>query len=291
VRDHKPNQNTLFKPQDSPITPNDWAFIELIHTALRAFDQATVLTEGHEPVLSDWYISIHELMRYINDWKAEVRILGDNDLKTRLVASWNKLEKYYLFADQAPVYYAAILLNPCLKREKLVELWQANPRRIEQAVNQVRQIWQRHYRPKPQATTTTHIRLSDGDSDAFGAFLANSKRRCIAVTPAVEDAFEAYLLVDAHDYSDEADFDVISWWLQRQHIYPGLTKMAFDVFAIPVMNDDSERALSASNDMVTKKRNKLNSDTIEACQCLRSWYQLNKSVFDEDQAIEVDIPA
>ena len=67
--------------------------------------------------------------------------------------------------------------------------------------------------------------------------------------------------------------------------------MAFDVFAIPVMNDDSERAFSASNDMVTKKRNSLNSDTIEACQCLRSWYQVKDSVFDREEAIEVEITA
>ena len=56
------------------------------------------------------------------------------------------------------------------------------------------------------------------------------------------------------------------------NVHPGLAKMAFGVFAILVMNDDSERAFSASNDIVTKKRNSLNSDTVEAYQCLRSWY-------------------
>ena len=127
VRDHKPDPNASFKPRDELLTPNDWAFIDLLYTALRAFDEATLLTEGHEPLLSDWYISIHELIRHINDWQANVRVLSDSDLATRLTASWNKLEKYYLSTDKAPVYYAAILLNPCLKREKLAELWQANP--------------------------------------------------------------------------------------------------------------------------------------------------------------------
>ncbi|KYG42638.1 hypothetical protein M433DRAFT_40555, partial [Acidomyces richmondensis BFW] len=61
-----------------------------------------------------------------------------------------------------------------------------------------------------------------------------------------------------------------------QHHYPGLAKMAFDVLSIPLMSDNNERSFSSGRDMITYRRTRLRSDIIEACQCLRSWYQLKE---------------
>ena len=155
-------------------------------------------------------------------------------------------------------------------------------------------LWRQQYRPyRQQATTTTHIRLYDNDDDSFANRLATAKRRCIATTATeFEDAFDAYLSVDPEPFDDEnrtKSFDVISYWIQRQHQWPGVAKMAFDVFSIPLMSDNNERSFSSGRDMVTYRRSRLKDDIIEACQCLRSWYGSYEELFDSEAAIESDM--
>ena len=63
-------------------------------------------------------------MAEINDWQADaLEVQGDSYLATCFEASWLKMEKYYKLVDETPVYYAAILLNPTLKTQKLREMW------------------------------------------------------------------------------------------------------------------------------------------------------------------------
>jgi len=52
----------------------------------------------------------------IDNWRCEAQDeLYDEALTTALTTCWNKLKKYYKLADETPVYYAAIVLNPTLK--------------------------------------------------------------------------------------------------------------------------------------------------------------------------------
>ena len=51
-----------------------------------------------------------------------------------------------------------------------------------------------------------------------------------------------------------------------------LATMAWDTLAIPAMSAECERVFSSASRLITKYRNKINVDTIEANECLRSWY-------------------
>ena len=48
--------------------------------------------------------------------------------------------------------------------------------------------------------------------------------------------------------------------------------MAIDVFSIPVMSAEPERVFSLTGAMCSPQRNKLNAESIQVCQCLRSWH-------------------
>jgi hypothetical protein len=52
VREHQP-EYTLdpdkYRPQKERLTPNDWFFLERLHSALEAFYAATIVTQGYEP--------------------------------------------------------------------------------------------------------------------------------------------------------------------------------------------------------------------------------------------------
>lgn len=49
--------------------------------------------------------------------------------------------------------------------------------------------------------------------------------------------------------------------------------MAFDLFSIPGMSSECERAFSAAIRMLTDDRYNLKYDIIEADQCLKSWFK------------------
>jgi hypothetical protein len=57
-----------------------------------------------------------------------------------------KFEKYYQLTEQAPVYVAAILLHPALRKAYLSEQWKRNTTWVSNAVKAVRKIWTTEYK-------------------------------------------------------------------------------------------------------------------------------------------------
>ena len=213
VRERQADNNAPWCPQDDRLLAKDWVYINRLRMALRAFEDATIHTQGYRPWLSDWFITLHMLISKINDWKVDViEVQGDNALATAFTTSWNKLKKYYQLVDETPIYYAAILLHPKLKQQKLREMWntvETTPW-IQPTIDKVRALWKQQYKPRSEATaTSTHVRLEDEDNDSFGRRLATAKRRCItAPSTEVVDAFESFLLTDPEPCEDD-NFDVL----------------------------------------------------------------------------------
>ena len=76
-----------------------------------------------------------------------------------------------------------------------------------------------------------------------------------------------------HDFEDVRD-----WWLapEQQATYPNLSKMALNLLSIPAMSAAPERLFSSCKITLTDRRNKLSVRVIEALECLRSWYQVQR---------------
>ncbi|KAF2135206.1 uncharacterized protein K452DRAFT_210719, partial [Aplosporella prunicola CBS 121167] len=53
--------------------------------------------------------------------------------------------------------------------------------------------------------------------------------------------------------------------------YPQLAKMALDLLTCPAMSSDCERTFSTTGWAMGIRRSRLNGDTAEAMECLRSW--------------------
>lgn len=118
-----------------------------------------------------------------------------------------------------------------------------------------------------------------------------------------QDQLEQYLSTDPNPFEkkqqNDAEFDVLGYWMDRRLTWSQLSKLAFDTLAIPLMSDDNERSFSSGRDMITYRRTRLQSDIIQACQCLRSWYGKRKpkrlnmgeieAPFDNEDAVQKDI--
>jgi hypothetical protein len=53
---------------------------------------------------------------------------------------------------------------------------------------------------------------------------------------------------------------------------PALYQDALDKLAIPGMSAECEREFSSVKKMVTAERNRLLEDIIQACECLKAWW-------------------
>jgi len=62
------------------------------------------------------------------------------------------------------------------------------------------------------------------------------------------------------------------WWKAHAVEYPHLSLMFCDIGAIPGSSAPCERIFSGGADLVTATRNRLNSESIQACRCLKGWW-------------------
>ncbi len=65
--------------------------------------------------------------------------------------------------------------------------------------------------------------------------------------------------------------DPFEWWTNNRKTYPNLSKMALDYLIIMASSVPSEQAFSKSGELITKKRNRLENNTIKAMMLLNSW--------------------
>ncbi len=237
-------------------------------------------------------------MNEIDTWEVEARDeMGDTGLETALHGAWLKIEKYYKLTDSMPIYYAAIVLNPTLKTRWLHDQWTDDEQLkwIQPTIDKVRTLWFTYRHQRPQEPTTTH---NDEPEDSFSRLrkVKRLKTSHRASSTTAIDHFERYIASDPlpAPNNEKEQFDVISYWLDRRQGEPELAQFALDVLSIPVMSDDNERSFSAAKDMITDRRNRLNEDIIEACQCLKQWLGVTekeplKQAFDQvNQVNELD---
>ncbi|KAM0689944.1 hypothetical protein Q7P36_008710 [Cladosporium allicinum] len=68
------------------------------------------------------------------------------------------------------------------------------------------------------------------------------------------------------------EIEPLRWWRERgEQLYPTLAIMAYDLFAMPAISSECERAFSNAKRLVTDERHRLKSEIIEADQCIKSW--------------------
>ena len=69
-----------------------------------------------------------------------------------------------------------------------------------------------------------------------------------------------------------AEHNPINWWRDQRWLYPTISLWALDTLSIPAMSAECERVFSSAKKLITLERNALADDTIEACECLKAWW-------------------
>jgi hypothetical protein len=61
-------------------------------------------------------------------------------------------------------------------------------------------------------------------------------------------------------------------------MYPHLSSMALEILSIPAMSAGVERLFSQCKIMLTDRRNRLQIDSLQAVECVKSWDKLQLSL-------------
>ena len=81
---------------------------------------------------------------------------------------------------------------------------------------------------------------------------------------------------------DIEQLNPLDYWRTHSGVYPILSQMARDYLSIPASSVPSEQIFSRGGDVVTKKRNRLNADTIGMILCLKNWRGFGDKYIEED---------
>jgi hypothetical protein len=63
--------------------------------------------------------------------------------------------------------------------------------------------------------------------------------------------------------------------------YPALSVMALDLLSIPAMSAEPERLFSSAKITITDRKNRLQFESIEAIECLKSWLDSRDTAWAE----------
>ena len=253
------------------LTPDDWDMLVNLHDFLRDFYEATKATEGHNDSINkalplmDFLFRTLERGRSKTDWKSK-------EVHPAIETAWAKLEKYYEYTDDSPVYVASVVMDPRWKWSYFTKYWSARPDWIQKARTAVLNLWKNEYLAR-----AINLNL-DLDSSSATAFMIEADpgmgvrpRNGLAVyyndfdLPTALDEYELYI-AEARVSPDclPVDNDPLSWWLdpvQQKH-FPTLQKMALDLLSIPAMSADTDRLFSLAKLTNTQIRNRIQDSTL-----------------------------
>jgi hypothetical protein len=96
--------------------------------------------------------------------------------------------------------------------------------------------------------------------------------------------FHAYLNSKDH----LGDLTVVEWWGINAPRYPVWASLARDFLSIMATSVSSERAFSSAGITISKRRNRLKADIVEALQCLKCMLKRGL-LFREDPSVIVEV--
>ena len=253
----------------------DWRTLDNVRDFLRAFYYATKEIEDRHDNLS-LVVRTMEILAQ-NFEKAVEEFTGNDFMRESLHAGYTKLLRYWNKTERSPAYVAATVLDST-RESKYFKRWYPDLQPDMEATT--KEFWETTYRSptdlsSSMSTPTPSAMIAHSNN---GFLLWERQQQENDVTG---DEFD----VDIHNYPHilpKGGRTILDWWLepeQRAQL-PLLSKTVIDIYSIPVMSSEPERASSGARDTLSDQRSSLECETIEMVECLKSWFRLG--IFTEE---------
>ena len=140
---------------------------------------------------------------------------------------------------------------------------------LEASKKRVQNMWIASYQDRIEANLPEEIQemenSDDDNDDLLGEYMASQTFTHSSLN--VMDEYTNYI----NKERDEEVRSPLEWWKVHKGAYPNLSQMAFDLFVVPAISSECERAFSKASYSITPRRSQLGIDIVEAGETLRSW--------------------
>jgi hAT family C-terminal dimerisation region len=186
----------------------------------------------------------------------------------------HKLNKHYTQTALPHVYSDAVILNPNIRMGMFDDEWEERygAGTANQYRENCRQRFLENYAIRPSASVTPEVpnprkrKLSETSDLNFAKFVKK-----LQTDEGPNDEFETYLTTKIAFPPELELQSVLDWWKNNSSIFPTLTKMVRDVFAVPCTGAGVEREFSRGRRVATWGRSRLHPDTIQRCMMYKDY--------------------
>ncbi|EXM15837.1 hypothetical protein FOTG_15832 [Fusarium oxysporum f. sp. vasinfectum 25433] len=256
---------------DNILNSSDWDYLERTHRFLHPFASATLWAEGKNSTLSQILTIMDGLLRHYEKNKEHYSKpeTFDRRILHSIEMGWFILDKYYTMTEDAPVYAAALLLDPSKRimyiQRHWPESWHGN------AIAGVHTIWEEEYKTQPET----------GPAESVDEVSASQKRQPNEWDALLEELEVTEDLGDSMD--DLEDFikatpikisgSPLQWWCHKDQrkTYPQLSRMAIDILSIAPESADPESAFSGGRRTLSWDRERMTCENLEKVECIGNW--------------------
>ncbi|KAG6997304.1 putative AC9 transposase [Fusarium oxysporum f. sp. conglutinans] len=255
---------------DNILNSSDWDYLERTHRFLHPFASATLWAEGKNSTLSQILTIMDGLLRHYEKNKEHYSKpeTFDRRILHSIEMGWFILDKYYTMTEDAPVYAAALLLDPSKRIRYIERHWPESWH--ENAIAGVRTIWE-EYKTQPEA----------GPAESVDEVSASQKRQ-----PDEWDALleELEVTEDLGDSMDDLEAFIkatpikisgspLQWWCHKDQrkTYPQLSRMVIDILSIAPESADPESAFSGGRRTLSWDRERMTCENLEKVECIGNW--------------------
>ncbi|KAK1406592.1 hypothetical protein QVD17_42033 [Tagetes erecta] len=179
-----------------------------------------------------------------------------------------------------------------------VDIEAERDRQLEDVTSKLKTLFEKYlhtFKASKVATSCSTASTSSVEPPIVGDdFLTYLKSRPIET--GLKTELELYL-EEPNFTSEEAKFDVLKWWSHYSSKFPILSKMAKDIFCIPITTVASESAFSAGGRILDDYRSSLSKDMVEILVCGSDWLKaVSKTTIqtlqqsaEEEENLEIDM--
>lgn len=184
---------------------------------------------------------------------------------------WFVLDKYYSKTDEAPVYAAALLLDPRKRAAYIQKNWPSSWH--ESAITAANTIWEENYNTNVIEDLPPSLESSLPPPEQWPNKL-DLLFKDLDVKPACQaesDNFNTF--INAHPILLPKDCTPLQWWCQsdQRRQYPRLSRMAIAILSIPAESSEPERTFSGARRTCSWDRLRLSCTTVEMIECIGNW--------------------
>ncbi|KAF0921598.1 hypothetical protein E2562_009790 [Oryza meyeriana var. granulata] len=259
------------KLYDCAPSKEEWAFAREVVGRLKMFDDITVLFSGTNYVIANVQLfKICEAKTKIKKW-SECGISIIEQMSTKMI---EKFDKYWKDI-QGPMGIATVL-DPRFKIEFLLGFFECLfghtcedcRQKVEDVKTSLCDLMKEYQLEDDEDNTESSVPslVSSGFLSIISARVAN-RRPMVARFRTEIDRY----LDDEYVPVETKNFKILDWWKVARTLYSTLTKIARDIFTIPVSTVASESAFSTNGRVLSKHRRRLTPEILEALMCSQDW--------------------